>query len=266
MSTKRILSVALIAALFVAVFVAIVILSSYLGADDGEVTLPTVSQTADTSTTADPTPPDRVEVNADTIQAVVATLSRPGTYSRAIIVESFWADGSVTHNIAVAVDQGVTSLRMHPPASAEKRIIVTPDTLYIWYDGDFAPYVGDAGSPGDALRAADEWQMLVTYEDVLALDPGDIIEAGYVDYGGEDCVYAVHRSPLLGYTTRYYVSLELGLVVGAEEHDRYGSLVYSMLSDECAVGVADPSAFLLPNGTSVLPAPAGDTEADEGAE
>jgi hypothetical protein len=260
MSTKRILSVALFGVLFTAVFIGVIMLTSYLRGDDSEVTLPTVSQTADTPTATESDPPDRVEVNADTIQAVVRTLSRPETYSRAIIVETFWADGSATYNIGVAVDQGVSSLRVQPPASVEKRIIVSPDNIYIWYDGDTVPYVGVAGSPGDALRAADEWQMIVTYEDVLALDPGDIIEAGYTEYGGEDCIYAVYRSPLLGYTTRYYISLGLGLVVGAEEHDRDGSLVYSMMADECAVGEADPSAFLLPDGTSTLPEPSGDSE------
>ena len=128
-------------------------------------------------------------------------------------------------------------------------IIVTPETLYIWYAGERTPYIGRADSLGDDLRTSDEYQMLITYEDILNLDRRDITDAGYTQYGGEYCVFAEYRSPYLGNSVKYYVSIELGLLIAAEEYDAAGSLIYRMTAFECLFDV-DPASFLLPDGTS----------------
>jgi len=197
---------------------------------------------------------DRVEVTKDTIQLVVSqTLSRPEIYSRDVLIKNFWEDDQVAeYNISISVWNGITSLRTTPPIGLEKRIIITPERLYIWYKDDRAPYIGDLSTSGDGYRTADEWQMLVTYEDLLKLNKEDIIDAGYVEYDNEECVFAVYRSPLLNYTRKFYISLRLGLVICAEEFDVSGKLVYSMTSGECIVNEIDPSAFILPDGTNLV--------------
>ena len=156
------------------------------------------------------------------------------------------------YNVTVSVIGGATALSVSPSVGAEKRIILTQEKLYIWYSGDRAPYVSDIDPEGDGNKSADEWQMLVSYEDLLELDKNDIIEAGYIEYGEDYCVYANCRAPLPGYTRKYYIPTDLGLLTGAEEYDENGSLVYSMKAGECFVGDADPAAFVLPDGTSVL--------------
>ena len=105
---------------------------------------------------------------------------------------------------------------------------------------------------GDAVRTADEWQMLITYEDLLKLNKSDIIEAGYTtEYGNEDCIFAVCATPLLNYTRKFYISLESGLVVGAEELDESGKLIYNMTVGECIIGEVEQAAFMLPDGTDL---------------
>jgi len=252
MSTKRILVIFIIGLLSIIAAISVMLLTSYLNTESDMVQLPNTPAASERpgGTAADEL--DRVEVNRDTIQAVVSsTLTRPGTYSRDVIIESFWEGGQAVFEISVSVADNLTSLRVQPPTGDEKRIVVTPDTLYIWYKDDMHPFVGGIGSGGDESRVADEWQMLVTYEDILILDKSDIIEAGYVEYEDVFCIYAVYRSPLLGNVRTYYISLDLGLVIAAEEVDKDGALIYSMKAGECAVGETDPSAFTLPDGTDL---------------
>ena len=252
MSTKRILVIAIVGVVLIASALGVMLLASYLGRDSEAVRLPDTPVAGEGPVEATPDELDRVEVTGDTVQAVVSMLRRPETYSRELVIESLWDGGQAVYDISVSVSGGVTSLRSVQQHSAEKRIIVTPDTLYIWYAGESIPFAGDAGAVGDARRTADEWQMLVTYEDILGLNRDEIVDAGYTEYDGEDCVFAVYSSPLLGHTRTYYVSADLGLVIAAKEYDSAGTLIYQMAAGECLVGQADPAAFRLPDGTDLM--------------
>ena len=252
MSTKRIMAISIVGAALIAAAIALMLLTSFLGRDSDAAQLPDTPASSEGPKGTAPDTLDLVEVTPDTVQAVVSALARPEAYSRDLVVESLWEGGSATFDIAVSVSGGVTSLSAVPPIGPTKRIVVTPDMLYIWYNGDRVPFIGDIRSTGEGHRTADEWQMLVTYEDILVLDRNDIVDAGYTVFGGEDCVYAVYSSPLLGNTRTYYISSELGLVVAAKEYDNAGALVYSLAAGACSVGVADPAAFTLPDGTVLL--------------
>ncbi|MCL2152364.1 MAG: hypothetical protein FWH57_05315 [Oscillospiraceae bacterium] len=252
MSTKRMLGVTLFGLLIIIVFAGIMLLNLYLGSESEAIALPERQAPVTTPITIESDDLDRVEVTKETIQAVVSALSRPRVYSRDVKIACYWDGGRAEYSVSVSVMERFVSLTTLPSVGAEKRIIITPDTLYIWYKGENRPYIGNLESSGDGYRTADEWQMLVTYEDLLKLDKSDIIDAGYIDYNGEYCVYAVYRSPLLNNVGTIYISLDLGLVVGAEERDEAGELIYSMSSDECLIGEADPAAFILPDGANVL--------------
>jgi len=252
MSTKRILAISIAGTAVIVAALALMLLSSLLGRDSDAVRLPDAPASSEGPRGTAPDALDLVAVTPDTVQAVVSALSRPDAYSRELVIESLWEGGSATFNISVSVSGRVTSLSAVPPIGPAKRIVVTPDTLYIWYNGDRVPFVGDIRSTGDSSRNSDEWQMLVTYEDILVLDAGDIIDAGYTVFGGEDCIYAVYSSPLLGNARTYYISTELGLVVAAKEYDTAGALIYSLAAGGCRVGVADPAAFTLPDGTFLI--------------
>jgi len=251
MSTKRILGITFFSALFIIAVSGVMLLTLFIKRDSDAVALPGVSPTVQTPGTAEPDELDRVEVTTETIQDVVSTLARPSVYSRDVSVQTYWDGGNAEYGVKVSVLDGMTSLLTTPPVGVKKRIIVAPEKLYIWYLDERTPYIGDLGSSGDGHRSADEWQMIVTYEDVLGLDESDIIDAGYTEYLDDDCIYTVYRSPLLNYETTCYISLDLGLVVFAEELDESGRLVYTMKVGECAVGEVDPSAFILPDGTDL---------------
>jgi hypothetical protein len=249
MSTKRLLGITLFGLLFIVAVVGFILLNLYIGRESEAVPLPDLTTVAGTSEVAVTDTLDRVEVTKETIQAVVSELSRPQIYSRNVKIESFWDGGNAEYIFSVLVMNDLTSLMVLPPLGIEKRIIITPERLYIWYKGDRAPYIGNLESSGDGYRTADEWQMLVTYEDLLELDKNNIIDAGYTNYNGENCVFAVYRSTLLENTGTFYISLDQGLVIGAEEFDKAGDLIYSMTAGECVINEVDPAAFTLPDGT-----------------
>ena len=252
MSTKRIIAITVIGVAIIAAALSVILLTSYLYRDSEEVPLPGTPVATDRPGGSGSDAIDRVEVNQDTIQDVVSSLNRPDIYSRDVVIESYWEGGQAVFSIRVSVVDGMTALQSVPQVGIEKSIIVSRDTLYIWYDGDSQPFIGGAGSSGDETRAADEWQMLITYEDILGLDKRDIIDAGYTEYDDDDCIFAVYLSPLLGHTRTYYVSIDLGLVISAEELDKTGVLIYNMKAGPCLIGEVDPGAFVLPDGTDLL--------------
>ena len=252
MSIKRIVGITSFGILFIAAVIGVMFLTSYLRRDSDVIPLPEAPVSSEPPGETTPEVPDRIELTTETLHAIVSTLSRPDTYSRDVEVTTYWEDGQAVYHISVYVTEGMTSLRIISPINDEKRIIITQDALYIWYKDDPEPYIGDIGSTGDDYRTSDEWQMLVTYEDLLALSQSDIIETEYIEFGGEDCIYAKFQAPLLGYTKVFYVSVDFGLLAAAEEYDRNGALVYTMTAGECAVGEADPEDFTLPDGTILL--------------
>jgi len=252
MSSKRILGITAFGVLLIVAVIGVMLLVTYFRHESGVVNLPETVVTAEIPDGTEPDTLDRVEVTPGTVQAVVSTLVRPDVYSRIIKVESFWDDGQVSYTIHVAVYSGFTSIRTVMPAGGEKYVIVTPDTLYIWYADDVSFFIGERGTLGDDYRIADEFQMIDAYEDILDLDRDCITNAGYTVYRDDDCIYIEYLSPFFGYLRKYYVSIGLGLVIAVEEYDETGRLVYSMTAGECLVGEVDPAAFTLPDGTNVL--------------
>ena len=250
MSTKRILGIAIFAILLVVAAIIVVLVTSFLRLESDAVKLPETALSTETPNTAEPDALNRIEVTRDTIQAVA--LSRPKIYKRDVMIESFWDGGSAVFSIDVSVFGNYTSLRINPAIGIEKRIIVTSDVLYIWYKGDTMPFIGEVDSGGDGYRSADEWQMLVTYENVLKLEKNDIIEAGYTEFNDEECIYAIYTSKHFHNTIMLYISLELGLVISVEEHDPDGALVFRMTAGECHVGEIAPAEFALPDGMNLL--------------
>lgn len=192
----------------------------------------------------------RVEITPDNVQTVIQTIDRPDTYNRMFSVESFWEGGSSTKTLDVFA-VGENTAMLVSGGERDKNIIVAGGSLYIWYTGDSDYYKGPADAFGDAKRTSDEYQMLITYEDIIALPRDSILNAGYTEYGGELCVYVTYRSGDLDYITTCYISARLGLVTAAEIHDG-DMMVYKMYSEQCVIGEQDMSIFTLPDGTSAV--------------
>lgn len=180
-----------------------------------------------------------VSVTPETVQAAVGMLSRAGSYSRNIMVETFWTGGSSVRNIHVSVNGERARLTVSDSRGV-KNVLISGGELWIWYPDSDGVYHGPADSSD-----ADEYQSLLTYEDILRIDPASITDAGYMDYDGENCIYAEYTGGGLGFVSRFWVSVDTGLLMGSESFDGE-QLIYRMSSSAPDVSTPDESVFTPP--------------------
>lgn len=200
--------------------------------------------------TASPTAPGdgeflTVEVTADTVQAVIATLSRADSYTRTLTVQDFWGEGeddSSATAVTVWVDGGWTRTQVTPPSGRTQNAVIHGDELWLWYDRDRDYVTLPAGE-----HTADLTQRFPTYEDVLRLEPEDITDAGYAAYGNWNCVYAEAADRELGCLYRYWVDVGSGLLVAAET-EQEGRVIYRMTASALQTPCPATASFRLPDG------------------
>lgn len=187
-----------------------------------------------------------VDVTPETVQSIIGeTLSRPERYARQVTIEDFWGDGeSGTTTARVWVDGGWTRTSASLPGGTVRNTIVGDGQFWLWYDGDRTPLTG----PADEDSADLEGQRIPTYENVLALEQEAIAAAGYEERGGLACIYVETTPNELGYTERYWVSVNTGLLVSAERLDGE-ELVYRMTAYAVEYQFSDDGVFELPDGT-----------------
>lgn len=181
-----------------------------------------------------------IAVTPATVQAAIATLSRPGSYARTLYTELFWSGGSRTDELGVWV-RGENTRIVIRGGEEEKNILLRSDGTWVWYAGSDGAYRGPART-----GESDAWQTLLRYEDILSADPDNITDAGYTDFGGEKCIYARWRSGELGYESLCYVSVDTGLTMGLQTYDG-DILIYSMHSSAPDISTPDDSLFAVPS-------------------
>lgn len=188
-----------------------------------------------------------VEITPDTVQAAIASLSRPESYSRSVRVEYFWSGGSGRQELYVTVRQPWTRID-RTLGSGQTRVSVTDgEVTYIWYGYDSAAPV--AVLPAGDISADDE-QSVPTYEDILDLPPETLVQADYRALEGLNCIYVETEPDEAGYALRYWVSVDSGLLVQAEK--LLGEeLVYRMSALQLELEEAGAAKFVLPDGTAL---------------
>ncbi len=255
MSTARLRLIVLIGAGLIVLTVAVGLVLRYALRETIEVPLPTTSASAPSGGQSPSTSADgglvQVEVTTDTVQDVIArTLYRPMSYSRTIHIESFFDSGSAAYTITAAVLDGAKSFVIDA-ADETKHVVMTSEEIYIWYAGDDDYYTVSGMASDGTPRNADEYQMILTYEDVLALKTADILDAAYEEYDGENCIKVTYESEYFKYRTTCYISIVSGLLTGAEQYDG-DTLVYRMTVSDYTAELPEIAAFTLPDGLNVL--------------
>ena len=216
-----------------------------------EIVLPSpdASQGSSSGSSSAQTPSDqlqRVEVTPETVQSIIASLSRQSSYYREVTVETYLEDGaSVSSAVQVWTDGAWTRTIQPLPSGLIRSDLIGQELVYYWYAGDetWRTAPADRGT-------ADIAQHIPTYETVLQLPVSSITATGYEQRGELHCIYVQVQSPVAGYEERYWVSVDSGLLVGAESLED-GRLVYSMaaLTPAESLNPADGEIFSLPDGT-----------------
>ena len=187
-----------------------------------------------------------VEITPETVQTAIATLSRPDQYRRTVTVEQFWDGGSGTYEVSVLVYGPWTRTDRTLPDGRTRHTITDGETTYIWYNSESAVYSGPAGE-----ITPDDEQAIPTYETILDLPVEDIAAADYRSVSGVNCIYVETAQDPDGYTQRYWVSVETGLLV-ASERLLEGETIYRMASLTADLSTPSADRFILPDGTVLL--------------
>ncbi|MGM9618385.1 MAG: hypothetical protein ACI3W8_00900 [Oscillospiraceae bacterium] len=211
--------------------------SSHIHLPEEEPEGPGVSQ-------ADGSAVNQVSVTPRTVQRAIETLQRPERYARSVTVEQLWSGGSGVYESSVSVRDGWTRVDTQLPGGTLRHSITDGETTYIWYGTEKNFFTGAAGE-----ISADAEQAIPTYEDVLACNVEQILQADYRSYGDTACIY-VETALSERVTLCYWVSVESGLLTAAEKYEGE-TLVYRMTAAESA---GEPAAelFVLPDGTALL--------------
>ena len=192
---------------------------------------------------ADAAEEDRVlSVTPETLQSALSTLERAEAYTRTVTAETFWSGGESERSIDVAVSGDRTALTVTDGGKV-KHILLTGEEKRIWYDGSARVYTGPT-----AEKDADEYQGILTYEDILSMDVSDILSAGYERYAGEECLFAEYTGGAFGYVSRVWVSMESGLLMGSETYDGE-ELIFRVSAGAPVLEAPEESAFDYPGAT-----------------
>ena len=191
-------------------------------------------------------PPQGLAVTPENVQAVLRALERPEHYTRTATYTQYYS--GTAHESLVTVWKDGSQVRiLQLDASGSRNTLLTGGMLYIWYGSDSAVFSAEAAE-GD-VRREDLYQGLPTYEDVLELAPEEITAAAYTQWGGYPCILAETSTPALGYTIRYYISTDYGLLAGYEVYDG-GELLRSLTVDEISTETPAGDIFRVPESTA----------------
>ena len=187
----------------------------------------------------------QVDVTLETVQSIVASLSRPESYYRELTVDTLWNGGSHSTSVQFWQDHGWSHTRQVLPSGAVRHDIIGDEITYYWYEGSESY----CSFPADQY-SADLTQHIPTYEDVLDLDTDTIVQAGYERRDVWPCVYLqVQVSDTV--VERYWISTDTGLLVSAER-EQSGQLVYRMTAyTQVQTPCPATASFALPNGTQL---------------
>ena len=180
-------------------------------------------------------------VTPDTVQTVIATLSRTDSYARTLTVRDFWAGGSRSRSIGVWAQGDRLRLTVQTEGnSVQEHLLLCGGQKYLWYSDADSVFRSDARD-GDA----DAYQTIMTYEKVLSLPLSDILDAGYEDYEGTACIFVRFRTGTLGYESTCWIDPVTGLLMGERCYDGE-TLIYSMDSTVPEISTPDEALFAVP--------------------
>ena len=186
---------------------------------------------------------ETIAVSPETVQTVIKTLNRADSYSRTLTAETYWSGGKRTETLDIWVrgDRYRIAVR-GGTGSTVKNVLLSGREKWVWYSDSDSVFRGTVRA-GDA----DAYQTLLTYEDVLALDPERITDAGYTNYSGVSCIFVRYTDGSFDYDHYCYIAVDTGLLMGQESYDG-DALVYAMHSTVPDISTPDEALFQPPAG------------------
>lgn len=132
------------------------------------------------------------------------------------------------------------------PNHRMRHTVTNGETTYIWYNSETNIFAAPAGD-----ITADHDQNIPTYEEILDLGVGEIVAADYRALEGVECIYVETAESAGGYSLRYWVSVDSGLLVSSEKL-YHGETVCRMTALTLDAAAPTKAEFTLPDGTALI--------------
>ena len=188
----------------------------------------------------------QVAVTPATVQIAIETLARPEQYRRTVSIQQMWEGGTGAWETTVTASQPWTRTDRTLTDGRIRHTVTDGESTYIWYNAETTVFTAPAGT-----ITPDAEQHIPTYEDVLLLPTRDIVAADYRTIGEQvNCVYVETAQDDYGYSLRYWVSVDSGLLVAAETLQD-GEATYRMWETAIDLAPALTDEFTLPDGTKL---------------
>jgi len=177
---------------------------------------------------------NRLEVSADTVQELLSTLEPLDVYCRGCQLFTYWEGGEAEARISIWKD-GDRFRVFHSQNNVGRNTMLLDGQLHYWYEGSKQVFTVPVSGDGDALL--DDYARLISLDELMSLPKEDIIDAGYEEKCGENCIFVEYRSGD-DRLCRLYVSVDKGLLIAGEITEG-GKIIYlleSVFTDEKAPG------------------------------
>lgn len=184
-----------------------------------------------------------ITITRENVQDVIAALSRPSEYFYETQSELIYTGGTKQYLRRKWERSGWSRIDiMNSVNSVETRLIYGGGSVFIWRPGDYDYYRTKSGD-----FTADTSQMIMVYEDILAVPKSAVLNAQYTMYEGTPCIYVEISNESLNYRERYWVSTENGLLVFGQTLSN-NIVFYNVKALEVIVEPQPETLFYLPGG------------------
>jgi len=173
---------------------------------------------------------NRLEVSPDTVQELLATLEPIDVYCRGFQLFTYWEGGEAEARISVWRD-GDRFRVLHSQNNVGRNTMLMDGQLHYWYEGSEQVFtVPVSGGVEDLL---DDYARLISLDELMSLPKEDILDAGYEEKCGENCIFVEYRSGD-DRICRLFISVEKGLLIAGEitEGGKPIYLLESVFTDE----------------------------------
>lgn len=186
----------------------------------------------------------KVEVDKSNIKLIINALQRPETYHISANSTIYYSDGQ-SSMAAEGYIYGGTSRTVVYGDGTRQNCLINGENVYIWPEGSSSYYSGKKGDFSE-----DDYIYIPTYEKILSFDDEAILNADYSLYNDRYCLYVEVYEEMSGYRSLYYISVENGLLIGAQSFEG-DMLVYSLSCDVLDMPDDLGDIFTLPDGKTV---------------
>lgn len=183
-----------------------------------------------------------VRIDRTNIQAVLASLSRPESYSMESETVYYYRESTATLTSRMWSADGCVRIAQQEPDGADRQILLTDSWVYLW-SGEQAPSRFFRQEGDETL-----YRRAPSYQDLLVLPADAILEGGTVQREEGLCLYARSLDELTGETEEWYVLAENGLLLEARG-TLGGQLTYQYRLTALSQEPPEDAVFLLPDGT-----------------